>query len=356
MKRVCLFINGLENSGGTERITTLVANELASRGFDVSIVTLQNERGRFFSLNTNIKIHCLSANRHLAKAVRVFISIKELRNYLINKKISTIISVDTLLSIYSIPACVGTKCKHISWEHFNVTVNLGLKSRDLSRLLSALVSNKILVLTEADKIAWQKKFPFVKNKISVISNPSFYEIKDEKYDIKKKEVLCIGRLTNQKGFDLMLNSWAKISENNPGWTLTIVGGGEDLDALTELAKELNITNSISFVGAVSNVATYYTEAAIFCLPSRYEGMCLVMLEAQSFGLPCVAYDCECGPAEVLDNGNGMLVKPFDVDEFAVSLNMLMNDDQLRANMSRKAIEKAKYYTIDSYMSRWFNIL
>jgi glycosyltransferase involved in cell wall biosynthesis len=106
-------------------------------------------------------------------------------------------------------------------------------------------------------------------------------------------------------------------------------------------------------GSLTDVKDAYLNSSVFTLPSRFEGFGLVIIEAMACGVPVVAFDCENGPRNIITNNqNGILVKPFDVDEYADSLLRLMHDDQLRAQMGSRAYESSKKYMIEDIAVQW----
>ncbi|WRV84187.1 glycosyltransferase [Acinetobacter baumannii] len=162
-------------------------------------------------------------------------------------------------------------------------------------------------------------------------NPSPYK---DIVNIPKKEnkiILAAGRLTYQKGFDLLLKIWGNIYRDYPDWRLLIVGEGEDRADLENFIQDNEIKN-VQLPGRTQDIDSYYRQASIFCLSSRFEGLGMVLLEAQAYGLPIVSFDCDVGPSEIIsDSLNGFLVKNNDTKAFEVKLRKLIdlsNDDYI----------------------------
>ncbi|EEJ1386435.1 glycosyltransferase family 4 protein, partial [Salmonella enterica subsp. arizonae] len=280
---------------------------------------------------------------------------KNLRRIIKQNGIDVLINVDAILTLYSIPSLLGIKCINICWEQFNIKANLGLKSRDISRLLAMLCCERCIVLTHEDKKAWLRKKICNSSKIKVIYNPSSYPILVNKKKRSEQIVLAVGRLTKQKGFDLLLRAWGGITKKE-GWRLKIVGGGEELNSLKELAEQLNIHDSVIFESPTSEIVSHYKNADIFCLSSRFEGIGLVLLEAQSFGLPSLSFNCDYGPAEILNNNNGYLIPCFDIAQYSEKLSELMQDNKLRSKMSCNAKVQAKLFTVERFTDSWLCVL
>jgi len=141
-----------------------------------------------------------------------------------------------------------------------------------------------------------------------------------------------------------------------GWTLRIVGDGPERESLEALVRSLDISDTVEFTSSVSDVETHYREASIFCLSSRYEGFLMVLLEAISFGLPVVSFDCDTGPAEVLEGTGGKLVGQGNVEELVEELLSLMDSPEERLEISALSQKKAKLYQPDNILGQWVQVI
>ncbi|MGP4906600.1 glycosyltransferase family 4 protein [Psychrobacter faecalis] len=356
MKKVCFLIGNLDNSGGTERVTTLIANELVKLSYNVSIISLTGGKKPFFELDDSIRTYSLYSDKVSFKT-NFFGVVYKLRNFVKNNKIDSFVVVDSISCIFTVPALYGLKINHICWEHFNFNVNLGVKSRDLGRRLAARYCNYVVTLTERDKELWEQGLVNIRAKIVSIANPTPYENMNHIPSLEYKTVLAIGRLTYQKGFDLLIDAWALVCETNFDWTLRIVGSGEDEENLKKQAQSLGIENRIDFVSATKNVEQYFKTSSLYCLSSRFEGFGLVMIEAQSFGLPIVAFNCDVGPADIITNEvNGFLCAVEDISSLSEKiLEFIILDKEVYRTFSSEAKESAKRFEIKNIILNW-NIL
>lgn len=356
MKKVCFLIGNLDNSGGTERVTTLIANELVKLSYNVSIISLTGGKKPFFELDDSIRTYSLYSDKVSFKT-NFFGVVYKLRNFVKNNKIDSFVVVDSISCIFTVPALYGLKINHICWEHFNFNVTLGVKSRDLGRRLAARYCNYVVTLTERDKELWEQGLVNIRAKIVSIANPTPYENMNHIPSLEYKTVLAIGRLTYQKGFDLLIDAWALVCETNFDWTLRIVGSGEDEENLKKQAQSLGIENRIDFVSATKNVEQYFKTSSLYCLSSRFEGFGLVMIEAQSFGLPIVAFNCDVGPADIITNEvNGFLCAVEDISSLSEKiLEFIILDKEVYRTFSSEAKESAKRFEIKNIILNW-NIL
>ncbi|MEQ1070050.1 glycosyltransferase family 4 protein [Acinetobacter sp. ACNIH3] len=357
MKNICFLIGDISHSGGTERVTTLIANQLVLNHC-VHVLSLSNGATPFFAqyptiINNRLFDEKVSMRKHYVAVI------KKLRNYLLYHKIDTLVVVDSISCVFTVPACTGLRINHICWEHFNLKVNLGSWFRDLGRWMAAKWCNKIVTLTERDKSFWDKRFDLEHtNKVVAIANPSPFEVQQNIPSLDYKTILCVGRLTYQKGFDLLITAWARVAQQVPDWKIVIVGSGEDEQMLKQMAKSLGVDDSIIFAGQQKNMSTFYRQASFFCMSSRFEGLPMVLLEAQSYGLPIVAFDCDTGPAEIVQhNINGLLVESGNINGLTNSLLELINLSNIQyEKTSSNAVENSVRYSVNPILKQWLSII
>ncbi|EMF0716000.1 glycosyltransferase family 4 protein [Citrobacter freundii] len=358
MKKVCFFVGDISRSGGTERVTSIIANYLSTHSFEVSILSLQSGSFSFFPLENEIRIDSLfdSEGRGVDRFPE---TVMKLRKYIQNNKIDVLICVDTLLSLYSIPALFFLNVRNISWEHFNFRNNLGKKTRTISRYVSALFSDDIVTLTRQDMYLWRKN-TILRANITQIYNPVSYEL-SEKTVGSGNVILAVGHLTYVKGFDLLISAWANICRIHTDWILRIVGSGEEELTLHRLCVDLNITQYVEFVPATRNIDYYYQNSSVLALTSRFEGFPMVLLEAQEYGLPIVAFDCMTGPSElIIDSSTGWLVEENNVELFSEKLseviNMIQAEPLRHKDMVSNAKRNSKRFSKSAIGKQWIELL
>jgi glycosyltransferase involved in cell wall biosynthesis len=155
---------------------------------------------------------------------------------------------------------------------------------------------------------------------------------------------------------MLLQAWSLVAPSAEGWTLRIVGDGPERESLAGQARSLGISETVEFTGLVSDVEKHYREASIFCLSSRYEGFGMVLLEAMAFGLPVVSFDCDMGPAEVLEGTGGKLVAQGNVEELTKELLGLMDSPEERLEISALSQKKAQLYQPDNILGEWVKVI
>jgi len=172
-------------------------------------------------------------------------------------------------------------------------------------------------------------------------------------DLGERTVLAAGRLTHQKGFDLLIPAFAKVAGEHPDWRVRICGKGEQQAELRELIASHGLQDRIELAGPVGNMAEEMAMASVFVLSSRFEGFPLILIEAMSKGLAVVSFDCPTGPGEIIDDHrNGLLVAPNDIDALAGGLGEMMGDEELRRRCAAAGRETARDYAIDAIGPQW----
>lgn len=166
-------------------------------------------------------------------------------------------------------------------------------------------------------------------------------------------VVAAGRVTPQKGFDILVKAWRTVAAAEPGWQLQIHGSGTHEAQLRALVAELGLQDSVRLMGFTPDLPSVLAAADLYVLSSRFEGFPMVLLEAMACGLPVVAFDCPTGPGEVIDHGrNGLLVKPKSIAGLARALQRAIADPALRRSMGAAAAVTAQSYTRDAVADRW----
>ena len=248
MKKICFFSANFENGGGTERVTSIIANRLVELGYDITIISCIGGKKSFFQLSPKIKLDrlyksCGGLKFNLTAAYKLRQKIKEY-------DFDYIIDIDTIHSFFSIPATIGLRTKVVSWEHFNFYSDLGVKRRKLGRVLAGKYADRIVTLTNEDREAFLENLN-IKSKVDYIYNPTPYS-NEKKSLCESKIVVAIGRLTAQKGFDKLLDIWKKIEEKDNDWELYIIGSGEDRKNLLNQKESLKLKRVI-FIENTKNI-------------------------------------------------------------------------------------------------------
>lgn len=358
MLNICFLSGDMSRTGGTERVLSIIANELSKQKnkFNIHILSITNENNTsYFRLEKEIKNNRILKSKDVNFKKQYFQIVKGIRHYIKENNIDILIDVEVIASLFSIPATRFTKTKLISWEHFNFYEDNGSHLRIYARKLAARFSNCIITLTEHDKQNYLNNLD-IKGKVEYIYNP-IEEVDDMECNIKSKQIISVGRLTYQKGFDMLCDVAKVVLKDNKGWKWLILGDGEDKDKLRSKIKEYGLENKLILKGNVSNVEEYYKNSSLYVMTSRFEGLPMTLLEAKTYKLPIVSFNCLTGPSEIVKNNvNGYLINPENVEAMSNKLNILMNDENKLKEFSSNAQIDIEKFELKPIIEKWTNVL
>ncbi len=353
---VVFLINDITALGGTERMCSMIANELCAAGFNITIISKHEGKNEpFFPLHASISRiqlfkNASSKQQHLLLPFSIHNVIKRLKPGLI-------ISCDTQMCLYSSIPLRGKN--HIAWEHFNSDICTKFGSRWFGRRLASKFCKKIVVLTTSDKTNWINRLQADPNKVIVIPNPlPVKRVECWNETERKNIVLAVGRMTAQKGFDNLIKSWAKIDqESKHNWTLRIVGPpGSAKPELEQLIKEFKLEQSVELVPASLQIESEYKQASMYVMSSRYEGFGLTLIEAMGQGLPVIAFNCPMGPSEIIADKYGRLLPPDDIEEMATSIASFLSNPELRDEYGKLAYQRSEDYEPHKIIHHWTSMI
>lgn len=219
------------------------------------------------------------------------------------------------------------------------------------------ICDAFTVLCESYQHTFENELNIHENsKITVISN-AIKPLNQQPNLNKKQQLLYMGRMVYaDKRIDRLIDIWKNIYQQFPDWEFILVGDGEERANLEQQANNYGLER-IRFCGATNNSYEYYHNASIFCLSSQFEGIPLVLLEAQQAGVIPIAFNCAAGVESVLSPNweNGVLIDNFSMQEYERALCKLMSDESLRQKMQQNVIKKAQEYDIEKIGRMWHEL-
>ncbi|WP_291062632.1 MULTISPECIES: glycosyltransferase family 4 protein [unclassified Empedobacter] len=349
-KNYIIYHDHFDILAGTERVLINLIEFLTSKKANVTLVLFSEKKDPVFNLEKfNINIINLNVKNNENKFVYYYKLLKSTKKLfsIYNFPKDTVAISTNYLAAYILYLAKPKHLEIVSCEHFSVTV-----MNKLSLYLRKLFYNKVnvVMLTKEETIIIKEKY----NPKNCVCIPNAVPFESEKYNENKtKNILAIGRITSQKGFDLLVEAFSKINNEYPDWTLNIVGDDYgDKDSLDNFIEQHKIKN-IKINPSTSNIQEYYRNAAFYVLSSRFEGFGMVLVEAMAHGLPCISFNCKSGPSDIITNNvDGFLIEDFNIYEMAAKIKLLIQDEELRLIMSQNAHQKVKYFHKDVINSKW----
>ena len=238
----------------------------------------------------------------------------------------------------------------VAQEHLNFHAHRPALAADVHRRYGEL--DALVVLTEGDR----EDYALLAQRVVRIPNPTPAS-PGGRSPLEAPVIAAAGRLTSQKGFDLLIEAFAPIARRHPDWTLRIHGGGPERASLQAQVDALGLAGRIVLTGPTRRLGEALAQASLFALSSRFEGFGLVILEAMSHGLPVVSFDCPRGPGEIITAGrDGTLVPPGDVPALTAALEELVTDPARRRAYGAAALETARAYDREAIAAQWEALL
>ncbi|QAA81292.1 glycosyltransferase family 4 protein [Aequorivita sp. H23M31] len=356
MIKITCIIHSL-SLGGMERVMALLINHFSTKeNVEVSLILIGKTRQIDFQLNSGIKVY--SPSFPFNSRQRTITTLKTIR--FIRKTVkeidpNTVLSFGeywnnlVLMSLYNLNTPVFIS------DRSRPNKNLGEVQNFLRNKLYPNASGIIAQTERAREVAMKKGW---NKNIQIIGNP-IQEVEWQPESLKENIVLTVGRLIRKKHIDQLIRIFSDCDV--PNWKLVIVGGNDERMNLIEeyrsLVKKMGLEHKIELVGTQKDVNRYYSNSKIFAFTSSSEGFPNVVGEAMSAGLPVIAYDCEAGPSDMIENGTeGYLIPLFDEGQFKEKLKILMLDKDKRIAMGENARQKIAKFAAEEIADKFYQFI
>ncbi len=357
--RISLVIYSL-GPGGAERVITKMARHWIARDEDVALITLEAEDSDFYRLDRRIDRRIAGTIRMALRPSeiwRVTHSLRRLRAHISDSEPDVVVSFIDKMNLVTLSALRKRRVPVIVGErtdprHQPLPRRWELLRRRLYRRADAIV-------VQTDRVAEWARSLWPGALIRVIPNP--VETPDRSRPSftgpEGKIVAAAGRLSREKGFDLLMHAFARCAPGHSEWSIVIFGDGPERDSLDGLASSLGIADRVHMPGVVNGLPATLAATDLFVLSSRWEGFPNSLLEAMAGGTAAVSFDCPSGPREIIMDGvDGILVPPEDVDALADAMDRLMSDETERRRLGDEARRVTERFSLERVMSMWDELI
>jgi glycosyltransferase involved in cell wall biosynthesis len=348
MINLCFFTGSFQ-IGGAENLIIQIIRNLDKNKYNISIASF-SEKGELFEdyKNLGVEIYIFPQKRNILSSIIRFAFF--LRKHRINcihihltGTFSFAVTIAKLMNIQNII---------IHWHnvYYLNTKRLSPFKRFLSRSIlkySGRVAHSIIAISSKVKEYNCKAFKIDSRKVTIIYNAiDFSLIPKQKKEFRNNNDMLIGsigRISEQKGYDILLKAIKIVKESYPNIKLEIVGAYDDKDndcfqELNNLTNKLDINESVCFLGALpyQRVYEHLFNWSIFVLASKWEGFGLVIIEAMASGKPVIASNVDAIP-EIIDDGNtGLLFRVNDPVDLSIKIIRLINEKELANHLASNA--------------------
>ncbi len=358
--RLTLIIYSL-TYGGAERVMSLMANYWAAKGWQITILTFDNNEIPQFDLDSRVFYTPLGiASKSPNAIIGMWNNLKRvriLRNAIINSSPDAVISFTSKMNAIALLATRWLNIPVVVSERSNpVKSPLGGSWKQLRQQTYPFADRIVFQTTRA-----RDYFPpNLQNNSCIIPNmvvlPPIEKRSSDKV-LRERSLVSMGRFVPEKGFDLLLQAFAQLKNRYPEWTLTILGDGILRPELESLRNQLGLSDRVYFPGMVKNNYDFLQQAEVFIMSSRFEGFPNALCEAMASGLPVISTDCPSGPREIIrDSIDGILVPNEDVSALAAAMARLMSDEEERKSLATRALEVTERFSVEKIMGMWEEVL
>ena len=339
--RIVYVIEKMSGIGGMERIITDKMNYLVRHtAHEVVLLLLwHDEKPLAYPLDERVRV--IRMEVPFQHKVRALFSFRKTI-----RKINPDITIYTWVMGAFLAAFSGWKGRSIYEAH---RARPTMKHQWIVSLMERRV-DAVVVLTQQDA----NDYPNAKN---VVHIPNFTSLHVEKpSDCLSKHCLSVGRLVDVKDFSRLLDIWKMVVCERSEWHLDIVGEGPEREALLQKIERLNLSSNVTLHEATNDVIPYYTNSSIYLMTSRFEGLGIVLIEAQTCGLPIVSLDCDYGPRHIIEDGvTGRLIPYNDDKAMADAIIWLIDNPDKRQQMGMAALKASQRYKPENIMNNWIEL-
>jgi glycosyltransferase involved in cell wall biosynthesis len=359
---VLIYIHSLA-CGGAERFVVTLSNYWAQKGWTITIVTAESRELDFFALAPQVQRIELglagSSTGLFHGMVQNFRRVLALRRVIRKVRPTVALGVMSTANVVLALSLLGTGTRGVGSERVHpAQTPLSRPWEVLRKYLYGRLCAVVALTNET--AAWLSRWTTAR-RVVVIPNAAVWPLEPQSPVLSpsalvrpgEQVILAVGRLTEQKGFDALIDAFSAVGGKSRPWRLVILGDGPARSTLEARVLAAGLTDRVSLPGRAGNMRDWYEAADLFVLSSRFEGFPNTLIEAMAHGLAVVSFDCDTGPRDIIKDGaNGMLVPPGDIAALSGAMRLLMSEDHLRKTYSEQAIAIRGRLALSEIAQQW----
>jgi len=354
MKILYFICSNISLPGGTERALSTTIKLLNSvddiKVIVISLCTNENDTP-YFKVDADI-IHCSLGPLKESLIEKFAWYIKAIHTLKPIFRDSTL--TDTIFSyghnVSLILPFISTRARKYACEHINF-----YSIPKVSRLCMQLVYRYLDGVIALSKTA-KEKLKNLNKTIYIIPNSIPFDVNEISPIEKEKTIIMVGRISPEKGYDRVVAIAKELRNRIPQWKIEIWGDGPDFNEIRDLYKKEKINDFLILKGSTKNITEVYSRASLLIMTSYTEALPMVIIEANAYGVPVVAYECE-GAIELICEGlNGYVVDDNDYMQFADKIMQVISEDNIYKSFSNSSSEVSKKFSNDEIRKRWIELI
>lgn len=371
-RRILFVYYKLFKPGGVAKVLSTLANELTAEGYRVEILLLMSERPHFYELDPRIRVHCVDTFSHWAwkvcvlnkKLFRHFSKINNLNSYIYHIGVYLLLkqwmnkhqqNYDTIISCWYKLSCFlamnkKTASKTIAWEH----ADYNAAGRIFGILRNFYKNLKKVVTINSSGLKFYPQFA----KTVLIPNIIGEPFESNTFQAEKENLISfVGRLDKEKNVNELIEIFAD-ANLPPDWKLQIIGDGPKRRNLEALVEKMGVKNNVIFHGFKNpeEINRLLLKSKIFGFASLKEALPLVLVEAMFASNALVAYDCNYGPADIINENNGFLIPVRDLKSFTAKIEILVHNKKQLFELTKKSYIESGKWKKSLILTKWKTIL
>lgn len=343
-KRIA-FIIGSMRRGGAERVISILANSYAARGWSVDIITLLDDSNDYILEDSIVVRQFGSKIKSRIRQLPHWLS--SIRSYVKENNPEYIVSFIARINIITLISCMGLNKSIVVSERSDPRADGRSIFINFATRMLYPFSKYIIFQTKWAQSCFSKR---IQAKGKIINNP--IHITAHATINKRKKIVAVGRLYEEKNHKLLINAFKNIHERYPEYKLFIFGEGKLRSLLEKQIDELDLKSAVFLPGNVEDIHDNIADAEMFVLPSNYEGLSNALLEAMMMGLPCISTDCS-GSNEIIDNGyNGILINRGNEEQLYQAIETLIIDKKKAATIAKNGKKSVEHMNKSNVIVEW----